>query len=72
MTIPFAQRVTATVAETKQATGIGHTTLYEMMKDGRIKTTHVGKRRLVLVRSVLSLLDPEATAAPAAEAGKAA
>ena len=65
-TIPFAQRLSCTIEEACQATGLGRTKLYEEMAAGRIQTTYVGKRRLVLVPSLLRLLDPQNTPAPSA------
>jgi len=58
-TIPFAQRLSCTIDEACQATGIGRTKLYEEIAAGRIQTTNVGKRRLVLVPSLLCLLNPQ-------------
>jgi len=54
-TIPFAQRLSCTIEEACQATGLGRTKLYEMMDAGQVKTYHVGKRRLILVASLLKL-----------------
>jgi hypothetical protein len=61
-TIPFAQRLSCTIEEACQATGIGRTKLYEEMTAGRVQTTNVGKRRLVLVPSLLRLIDPQGAA----------
>jgi hypothetical protein len=58
-TIPFAHRLSCTVAEACEATGIGRTKLYEEMTAGRVQTTNVGKRRLVLVPSLLRLIEPQ-------------
>ena len=55
-TIPFAQRLTCTVAEACEATGLGRTKLYELISDGRVGTTTIGRRRLVLVGSLLALV----------------
>jgi hypothetical protein len=55
--IPFAQRLSCTVEEACEATGIGRTKLYEEMAAGRVQTTTIGKRRLVLVPSLLQMLD---------------
>jgi hypothetical protein len=57
--IPFAQRLSCTVAEACEATGLGRTKLYEEMAAGRVQTTSVGKRRLVLVASLLRLIEPQ-------------
>jgi excisionase family DNA binding protein len=54
--IPFAQRLSCTIAEACEATGLGRTKLYELIGDGHLATKTVGRRRLVLVRSLLSLL----------------
>jgi excisionase family DNA binding protein len=56
-TIPFAQRLTCTISEACQVTGLGRTKLYELMGAGHLLTTTVGRRRLVMVRSLLSLLE---------------
>jgi hypothetical protein len=61
-TIPFAQRLSCTIAEACEATGIGRTKLYEEIGAGRVQTTTIGKRRLVLVPSLLRLIEP--TGAP--------
>ena len=55
--IPFAQRLSCTIAEACEVTGLGRTKLYELIADGRLATTTIGRRRLVLVRSLLSLVD---------------
>jgi excisionase family DNA binding protein len=57
--IPFAQRLTCTIAEACTATGLGRTKLYELIAAGNIATTTVGRRRLVLVRSLQCFLDPD-------------
>ena len=59
-TIPFAHRLSCTIEEACQATGIGRTKLYEEMSAGRVQTANIGKRRLVLVASLLKRLEPTA------------
>ncbi|NPU64721.1 excisionase family DNA-binding protein [Bradyrhizobium sp. 83012] len=54
--MPFAQRLTCTVAEACEATGLGRTKIYELIGNGRVKTTTIGRRRLVVVQSLLSLV----------------
>ncbi|WP_410052937.1 hypothetical protein [Bradyrhizobium sp. SZCCHNS1049] len=44
------------MAEACQATGLGRTKIYELIGNGRVTTTTVGRRRLVVVQSLLSLL----------------
>jgi excisionase family DNA binding protein len=55
--ISFAQRLTCTVAETCEVTGLGRTKVYELIGNGLLTTTTIGRRRLVLVRSLLSLIE---------------
>ena len=54
--IPFVDRLACTIAEACEATGLGRTKLYELIGDGQVETTTIGRRRLVLVQSLLSLL----------------
>jgi len=57
-TIPFAQRLTCTIDDACEVTGLGgRTKLYDLIGTGRIVTTTIGRRRLVMVRSRLALLD---------------
>ncbi|MDE5455391.1 excisionase family DNA-binding protein [Bradyrhizobium sp. CSA112] len=55
--MPFAQRFTCTINEACEVTGLGRTKLYELIGAGHLATTTVGRRRLVVVRSLLSLLE---------------
>jgi excisionase family DNA binding protein len=55
--IPFSQRLTCTIAEACEVTGLGRTKLYELIGDGQISTTAIGRRRLVSVQSLLSLIE---------------
>lgn len=43
-----------------QLVGVGNTTMYELIKQGRVETTTIGKRRLIFYRSLEALLSPEA------------
>lgn len=61
--LPFAQRLTCTVAEACEATGLGRTKIYELIGDGRVTTTTIGRRRLVIVQSLLALVGVNATPA---------
>ena len=54
--VPFVQKLTCTINEACEMTGLGRTKLYELIGDGHLATTTVGRRRLVVVRSLLSLL----------------
>jgi excisionase family DNA binding protein len=55
-TLPFAERLSCTIDEACEATGLGRTKLYELIGTGQLITTTVGRRRLVMVRSLLALL----------------
>jgi excisionase family DNA binding protein len=54
--LQFAQRLTCTVAEACEASGLGRTKIYELIGDGRVTTTTVGRRRLDIVQSLLALV----------------
>jgi excisionase family DNA binding protein len=56
-TIPFFQRLTCTIDEACEATSLGRTKVYELIGDGRLATTTIGRRRLVIVSGLLSLLE---------------
>ena len=56
-TMPFAQRLTCTIDDACEVTSLGRTKLYELIGTGRIVTTTIGRRRLVVVRTLLALLD---------------
>jgi excisionase family DNA binding protein len=56
-TMPFSQRLTCTIDDACEVTGLGRTKLYELIGSGCIVTTTIGRRRLVVVRSLLALLD---------------
>ncbi len=62
--VPFAQRLSCTISEACAATGLGRTKLYELIGAGCVDTMLVGRRRLVIVKSLLHLIGP-AQAKPA-------
>ncbi len=55
--VPFRERLSCTVDEACMVTGLGRTKLYELIGSGQLITTTVGRRRLVIVRSLLELVD---------------
>jgi excisionase family DNA binding protein len=55
--IPFDQRPTCTIPEACQAMGLGRTKLYELIGHGKLRTMTIGRRRLVVVPSLLSLVN---------------
>ena len=48
--------ITVTIAETRKISGLGTTTIYELIKQNKLKATLVGRRRLVDYASLKSLL----------------
>jgi len=56
--IPFAERIACTIDEATAAGGFGRTKLYSLIKEGSLATVTVGRRRLVIVRSLIDLLQP--------------
>jgi excisionase family DNA binding protein len=55
--IPFAQRLNCTIAKACEVTGLGRTKIYELIGDGVLTTMTIGRRRLVLVQSILTLIE---------------
>ena len=49
--------VTVTVREAQRLSGLGNTSIYQAIKDGRLKSTTVGRRRLIDYRSLLVLIE---------------
>ena len=56
-----------TIAQACNLTGLGETTIYLLLKYGTLRSTHVGKRRLVIYESIQKLIEQGAptTASPA-------
>ncbi len=48
--------VTVTVQRAQAITGLGHTTIYELLKTGRLRSTTVCGRRLIFFKSIEELL----------------
>lgn len=63
LAIPFYERITCTVPDALQATGLGRTKLYDLISKGTVETTKVGTRTLVIVASLRRLAEPTKTAA---------
>jgi len=58
--VPFKDRISCTVPEATEATGLGHTKLYELINDGKIESFKIGSRRLIKVESLRKLSDDTA------------
>ena len=61
--IPFRERVTCMVPEALRVTGLGRTKLYELIGQESLRTFKIGRRRLIVVESLLSLI-PETGSEP--------
>jgi excisionase family DNA binding protein len=59
--ITVAGRITCTIREACEATSLGRTKLYELIGDGAIDTITIGRRRLVVVSSLLTLFSARRT-----------
>lgn len=53
-------RLTVSISETCRLSGLSRSKIYELIASGGLKTTHVGRRHLVYVTSLRSLLGEEA------------
>ena len=53
-----AKPLTVTVATARKISGLGNTTIWQLIKNGKLETVHVGRRRLVVYSSLQKLLSP--------------
>lgn len=63
--IRFWDRLGCSVQEAGIATGLGRTKIYELIAEGRIKSTRVDCRRVISVASLRELIEGGATASAA-------
>lgn len=49
-----------TVKETKKALGLGATTIYSLIGEGKLKTVKIGRRTLIKTDSIRALVDQAA------------
>ena len=54
--------LTVTVETARKLSGLGHTKIWELIKDRKLATVSVGRRRLIIYASLEQLLSPEADA----------
>ena len=54
--LPFGQRLTCSVREACDATGLSRAKMYLLISDGSVSSTTVGRRRLVHIRSLTTLV----------------
>jgi excisionase family DNA binding protein len=55
--IAFRDRVSCTVEEACWATGLGRTTLYKLIKEGRVTARKIGRRTVILVPTLLAEIE---------------
>ncbi|HET6606388.1 MAG TPA: helix-turn-helix domain-containing protein [Rhodopila sp.] len=48
--------ITVTIEGAKQATGLGNTKIYDLIKIGKLKAVKVGRRTLVTTESIRALV----------------
>src|SRR6185503_8549487 len=53
---PDSEPLTVTIARAKDLSGLGLTTLWALIRDRRLETVRVGRRTLVIYRSLRTLL----------------
>ena len=53
------QPIAASINETAKALSLGRTSIYALIREGRLETVKLGRRTLVKVASIRRLLDGE-------------
>lgn len=53
------QPLTISIAEASKAIGCGRTTIYELIRQGRLEIVKLGRRTLVKTASIRRLVDAE-------------
>jgi hypothetical protein len=54
--MPYRERVSASISDTRAATGLSPAKIYEKIKSGELKSTTVDGKRLIIVASALALV----------------
>jgi excisionase family DNA binding protein len=54
------KRLAVTIDDACEITGLGRTKIYELIRDQKLKAVAIGRRRLVLMSSIETLLRPDA------------
>jgi excisionase family DNA binding protein len=55
--------LTVTISTARKLSGLGHTTIWRLIKEKRLVTVHVGRRTLIIFSSLEELLKPPSTEA---------
>ena len=50
------EAITASISDTAKALSLGRTSIYALIRDGRLETVKLGRRTLVKVQSIRRLL----------------
>lgn len=53
---PGLDRLTYTIRESQEVSGLSHMTIWRRMRDGQLKSTKVGRRRLIDAHSLHQLI----------------
>lgn len=48
--------LTTTIEGTKQATGLGITSIYKLINEGKLETVKIGRRTLIKTKSIRALV----------------
>jgi len=51
------ETITASINDTAKALGLGRTSIYALIRDGRLETVKLGRRTLIKVESIRKLID---------------
>jgi len=57
--VPFRQRISCSIPEAVEATNLSRSSIYNRMAEGKLESRKQGKRRLVLIPSLLKLIEGE-------------
>jgi excisionase family DNA binding protein len=53
--------IAVTIPTARRISGLGNSTIWKLISEGRLDTVSVGRRRLILYDSLEKLLSPKAT-----------
>jgi hypothetical protein len=56
-----AKPLAITISTAKKLSGLGHTTIWKLIREKQLATVHVGRRTLIIFSSFEALLTPPST-----------